>query len=65
MRSESPTAPNEDVWRVRPWCREAKIAPSTFYALPLDMAPESVTVGRARFILESPYKWLRRVGQAV
>lgn len=51
-------------YRLRDWCSQTSIARSTFYTLPVDKQPKSITFGRRRIIVESPSAWLARVGQA-
>ena len=50
-------------YRLRDWCSFVSIARSTFYTLPPEKQPKSVSVGRRRIIVESPVAWLARVGK--
>lgn len=51
-------------WKVREWCADVSIGKATMYALPPEMQPFSVKVGRSRIITESPSAWLARIGRA-
>lgn len=43
------------------WTAAVGIGRATFYTLPPDARPESVTVGARRIIIEPPAAWLKRM----
>ena len=48
-------------FRVRDWCALTSISRASYYALPAEKQPRSITFGRRRIIVESPAAWLERV----
>ena len=43
------------------WCEAANISRATFYALPHEIKPSTVKVGKRRIVIEAPGDFLRRV----
>lgn len=48
-------------WRPKEWCALTGIGLTSLYGLPSEAAPESVKIGAARVITESPAAWLARM----
>lgn len=47
-------------WRRKVWCASVGISRSTFYALPTNLKPAMMKIGKSLFIVESPAAWLER-----
>lgn len=43
------------------WAPAANIGRATFYTLPEECRPKSVTIGTRRIIIEAPADWLKRM----
>ena len=50
-------------FRPGPWASAIGISRTTFYALPSELRPRSITLGAARIIVESPAEYLARIEQ--
>lgn len=48
-------------WTVAQWCREANLSRVWFYRIPEDERPQMVTVGRSKFVIESPERYFQRL----
>jgi hypothetical protein len=55
------TEMQQEAFRVAAWCRAVQISRSGFYALPEELKPRSIVLGRRRLITESPRAWLERI----
>jgi hypothetical protein len=45
------------------WCRRTSISRAAMYALPADLRPRSVKLGRRRIIIEDPAAYLARLAR--
>jgi hypothetical protein len=48
-------------WALSSYCAACGFSRATFYNLPLELRPQSVTVGRRRIIIEAPDAYLARL----
>ena len=46
------------------WCRRTSISRAKMYALPRDLQPRSIKLGRRRIIIEDPAAYLARLAQS-
>ena len=46
------------------WCRRTSISRAKLYALPSNLQPRSVKLGRRRIIIEDPAAYLARLAQS-
>lgn len=51
-------------WPITAYVNVVGISKAGYYAMPEDLKPRSVKIGKRRLIVEQPLDWLRRVGQA-
>lgn len=48
-------------WAIAPYCAACGFSRATFYNLPAELRPHSVTIGRRRIIIEAPAAYLVRL----
>lgn len=49
-------------FRISTWCPAVGLSRSTYYALPEELRPPSIRIGKSHIITESPEDYLKRIG---
>ena len=48
-------------YRISAWCPAVGLSRSTYYALPEELRPPSIRIGKSHIITESPEDYLKRM----